>query len=67
MTKQKYDESTIKMIIEYLQNLREGMAVLKQEIEVLRIRVDILERSSKYTQTPSSGLKAPPGLSRPPR
>ena len=67
MARQKYDETSIKMLFEYIQNLTDAMSVLKQEIEMLRDRVDIIETRSLEAQTSSLGLRASPELLKPPK
>ena len=53
------------MILEYMQNLTEGISSLKQEINSLRERVEVIERRSFDSRKSSSRLEAPPGLLNP--
>ena len=50
-----------------MQNLTEGMASLKREIESLRARVEVIERRSFDPQKTSSRFEAPLGLTNPPK
>lgn len=68
MARQKHKEPSIERVFEYMENLTQAMSVIKQEIEMLRDRVETLETKLLNAQATSIGIKrGPPVQQEPPR